>query len=122
MNEFGSRLWFIPDGEIPNSDKGNLYSHEAIIILNPNKVDAEIKFIFYFKDEDPIRDVKITLRSERMIDIHMNNIKELPIKIEILKPYSIKIKSSVGIIVQHSRLVSIDNEFSLFTTIANSAM
>ncbi len=118
MEEYGSRLWFIPDGEVPDPGKGNLYSHEAIVILNPNEVDAEINFTFYFKDKKPAENIKISLISKRMIDIHLNNIKELPVKIEILKPYSLKIESSVGIIVQHSRLISIKDEFSLFTTIA----
>jgi len=41
MKEYDSRLWFIPDGEIPDPNAGDLYSHEAIIILNPNKTELE---------------------------------------------------------------------------------
>ena len=53
-----------------------------------------------------------------MIDIHLNNLEEIPVNIEILKPYSVKIESDVGIIVQHSRLLSTKNNFSMFTTMA----
>lgn len=53
-----------------------------------------------------------------MIDIHLNNLDELPVFIDLLKPYSVKIESNTGIIVQHSRLLSVDDSFSLFTTIA----
>jgi len=118
IEEYGSRLWFIPDGEVPDPKKGKLYSHEAIIITNPNTSTASIDFTFYFRDIEPIRGIKINLEAERMIDIHVNNTGELPVKLEEGKPYSVKIESSVGIIVQYSRLVSMDNEFSLFTTMA----
>ena len=118
MKEYGSKLWFIPDGEVPDPKKGKLYSHEAIIITNPNKSVAGISFTFYFRDAEPIRDMKINLEAERMIDIHVNDTDEFPVKIEAGKSYSVKIESSVGIIVQYSRLVSIGDEFSLFTTMA----
>ena len=26
MKEYGSRIWFIPDGEVPDPDTGDLYS------------------------------------------------------------------------------------------------
>ena len=118
IEEYGSRLWFIPDEEVPDQKKGKLYSHEAIIIINPNTSAASIDFTFYFRDIEPIRGIKINLEAERMIDIHVNNTGELPVKLEEGKPYSVKIESSVRIIVQYSRLVSMDNEFSLFTTMA----
>lgn len=120
MEELIERIWFIPDGEVPDPGKGSLYSHEAIIITNPNKSDASISFTFYFKNDEPIRDVRIILKAEKMIDIHVNNTNELPIKIEEGKPYTVKIESDTGIIVQYSRLVSINSEFSLFTTMAHA--
>jgi len=120
MREYGKRAWFIPDGEIPYKDKKGLYAHEAIIITNPNKVEAKINFTVYFRDKEPIEDIKIILKGERMIDIHMNNIEEIPINIPEGKPYSLKIESNIGIIVQHSRLISIKGNFTVFTTIAYS--
>ena len=90
MKEYGSKLWFIPDGEVPDPNKGSLYSHEAIVILNPNGVDAKINFTFYFKDEEPVENIKIYLESKRMIDIHLNNLSELPFTLKVLKPFSIK--------------------------------
>jgi len=118
MKEYGSKIWFIPDGEVPDPKAGELYSHEAIIIFNPNKEIADIEFTFYFRDQEPVRNVRIKLEEERMIDLHLNNLKEIPASIEVLKPYSVKIESSIGIIVQHSRLISIKDNFSIFTTIA----
>jgi hypothetical protein len=118
MKEYGSKLWFIPDGEVPDPNTGELYSHEAIIILNSNNKDADIRFTFYFREEEPLKDVKIKLKAQRMIDIHLNNLDELPVSIDLLKPYSVKIEINVGIIVQHSRLLSVHSSFSLFTIIA----
>ncbi|MCL5070032.1 MAG: sensory rhodopsin transducer [Actinobacteria bacterium] len=118
MKEYGSKIWFIPDGEIPDPNAGELYSHEAIIILNPNKEVADIEFTFYFRNEEPIRNIKIKLEAERMIDLHLNNLKEISVNIEVLKPYSVKIDSNIGIIVQHSRLLSLKDNFSIFTTMA----
>ena len=79
IEEYGSRLWFIPDGEVPDPKKGKLYSHETIIITNPNTSVASIDFTFYFRDIEPIRGIKINLEAERMIDIHVNNTDELPV-------------------------------------------
>lgn len=120
MTDYGKRTWFIPDGEVPFTQKGNISPHEAIIITNPNERDARINFTFYFRDKDPIGDIEITLEKERMIDIHLNNLEELPVTLEQGEPYSVMIKSDTGIIVQHSRLVAIEDHYSLFTTIAYS--
>jgi hypothetical protein len=120
MKEYGSRTWFIPDGEVPSSDIDGFNPHGTIIITNPNSCNAIIYLTFFFRDQKPVKGIKIILKAERMIDNHLNNPEELPVKIHAGKPYSVKIESSSGIIVQHSRLISINNSFSVFTTIAYS--
>lgn len=120
MVEYGKKIWFIPDGEVPVTEGKNSIAHEAIIVTNPNKEEAHINFTFYFKDREPLRDINITLGGERMLDIHLNNLEELPVTLGEGEPYSAKIESDIGIIVQHSRLAAFKDNYSLFTTIAYS--
>jgi hypothetical protein len=72
MKEYGSRIWFIPDGEVPDPDTVDLYSQEAIVILNPNKEDAKINFAFYSREDDPKSSIdlsKIALYISRYLSI-----------------------------------------------------
>lgn len=117
-NELGERIWFLVDGEVPEPGEGAIKGHEALCILNPNKETAEIKITIFFKDKEPVRDIRITLEGERMFDIHINDPSEMGgYKIPVMKPYSLKIESTVGIVVQHSRLIT-QNNYPIFSTIA----
>jgi hypothetical protein len=42
QEEFGQRVWFFPDGDLPPAGDGSYKGHESLIILNPNDRDAEV--------------------------------------------------------------------------------
>ena len=55
MNEesHGKRVWFFPDGDIPQPGDGPQKGHESLVILNPNADDAEIRLTVYYVDREP---------------------------------------------------------------------
>jgi len=50
QEEFGQRVWFFPDGDLPPAGDGSYKGHESLIILNPNDRDAEVALTVYFED------------------------------------------------------------------------
>ncbi len=117
----GKKIWVIPYGELPLTKKGNLDAHEAVVILNPNDKDTNIKVNVYFKDEKPVENIKLIVKAKRMFDFKINKPDEFGgFKMPEGKPYSLILISDLPIIVQHSRLVSFGKCFSLFTTISYS--
>ncbi|MBC7333177.1 MAG: hypothetical protein H5T85_01750 [Actinobacteria bacterium] len=119
--KIGKKVWVIPDGELPLTGRGNLNAHEAVVILNPNERDANIKVNIYFREEDPVENVSLVVRAKRMFDFKVNNPDEFGgFKMPEGKPYSLVLISDLPIVVQHSRLVSFGECFSLFTTISYS--
>lgn len=115
----GARTWLVPDGYLPPDSTGPLASHEAICVLNCNAQDAHVSFTFYFEDRDPIRDVAVTVPSERTRHVRMDQPRELN-GTEIPKgiPYAMRIESDVLVTVQHSRLDTSQEALALMTTLA----
>jgi len=50
QEEFGQRVWFFPDGDLPPAGDGSYKGHESLIIFNPNDRDAEVTLTVYFED------------------------------------------------------------------------
>ncbi|MDK2906342.1 MAG: hypothetical protein PWQ66_303 [Petrotoga sp.] len=120
-SELGKYVWFLVDGELPEPGNDEVKGHEALCILNPNKKEAKINITVYFKDKEPVRDIQIRIGAERMMDIHINDPKEMGgYKMPVMVPYSLKIESDVKIIVQHSRLIT-EHRYPIFSTIAYPA-
>lgn len=116
--KLGKKIWAIPDGELPRTGIGKLYAHESVIILNPNEKSAHVKVNIYFRDEEPVENVSLVVEAKRMFDFKVNNPAEFGnFEMPEGKPYSLVFISDLPIIVQHSRLVSVNDCFSLFTTI-----
>ena len=45
MSELGKRIWFFPDGDLPDPGDGGkhgLHGHESLVILNPNPSAAHV--------------------------------------------------------------------------------
>jgi hypothetical protein len=70
--EFGQRVWFFPDGDLPPTGDGSFKDHESLIILNPNDRDAEVTLTVYLEDREPASPPAQTLKARRVLVIRMD--------------------------------------------------
>jgi hypothetical protein len=120
MDAIGKKVWVIAEGFIPADDETKdprFISHETACILNPNKEDAEIEITIYYTDKDPVGPYKITLSGERSTHLRFNDLKE-PAEIPRDTDFSSIIRSSVPVVVQHTRLDSRRPDIALLSTMA----
>lgn len=117
----GSRSWAIPEGYIPgdsvNPEDPALISHEAACLLNPSDRDAEITITIFFEDREPAGPFKVALPARRTRHLRFNDLKD-PETIPRDTSYASLIRSSVPIIVQHTRLDSRRPSVALLSTMA----
>lgn len=117
----GRKIWAIPEGYIPgrsvNPDDPALVSHEAACLLNPSSQDAEIEITVFFEDREPAGPYRIALPAHRTKHLRFNDLRD-PERIPRDTAYASLIRSSVPIIVQHTRLDSRNPSIALLSTIA----
>ena len=114
MNDYGKRVWFFPDGDIPNPGEGELMGHESLVLLNPNETDAHISLTVYFTDREPMVLDAGTISAERVRCIRTNeSIDGFQIP---LGQYALKLESSVGLIAQIGRMDVTQPNLAYYTT------
>jgi hypothetical protein len=58
MEKGGARVWYFPDGFLPEKiEASNLEPHEVLMILNTNDKSANVKLDIYFEDREPVKDI-----------------------------------------------------------------
>lgn len=116
----GRRVWVIPEGYIPGESTGpapEMTSHETACILNTNDTEAEIEITLYFADREPVGPYRVTVPPRRTKHLRFNNLND-PEPVPRNTDYSSVIRSSVPIVVQHTRLDSRQPPHALLTTVA----
>ena len=116
----GHRVWAIPEGYIPGrsfSQQHALVSHEAACILNASDDPAQIEITIYFTDRDPAGPYRVTVEGRRTRHLRFNDLDD-PEPVPRDTPYASVIRSSVPIVVQHTRLDSRDPHIAVLSTIA----
>ena len=115
----GKNEWIVPDGFMSDSESGKYVSHEAICVLNLNDMDADIELTIYFEDREPLKDFREICQAQRCNHIRLDKIENAAgEKIPHETPYAVHIKSSLPIVVQHSRMDVTQADMTLMTTIA----
>lgn len=115
----GKKEWYIADGYMSDTEKGEFVSHEAVCVLNLSGETAHIEITVYFEDEAPLRGICAECENERTNHIRLDRaVGGDGRKIPRNKPYALAVKSDVPIIVQCSRLDVSQPEYALMTTIA----
>lgn len=101
QEEFGRRVWFFPDGDLPLPGDGPFKDHESLIILNPNDRDAEVTLTACFEDREPARPPAQVVRARRVRCIRMDE----PIGSfrTPLGQYALKLENTVPVICQIGR-------------------
>lgn len=117
----GARNWFIPDAYLPEpvQSGGPYVGHEAICILNTSSEDASLLLTFYFEDRPPVRDIQVTIPSERTRHLRLDKPEQVGgYAVPVAVPYAIHIYSDIPVIVQYSRLDTTQVQCTLMTTMA----
>ncbi|MFC5406427.1 sensory rhodopsin transducer [Cohnella soli] len=114
----GEKLWFIPDGYIPETSSGGLISHESICVLNTSSEDALLRLTIFFEDRDPMEDLMVVVGGRRTKHIRTSSLHKEGTPIPVGVPYAIEVASDVSVIVQYSRLDSTQAENTLMSVMA----
>lgn len=116
MKDYGSKIWFFPDGDRPPFGDSRLKGHESVIVLNPNAHDAKIKVTFYYEDREPSVSDEIVVKAERVCCMKSHEEKYFKDKIQPLETqYAMKVESSVPVIVQYGRLDARQTNLAYYT-------
>jgi len=114
MSDYGRKIWFFPDGDLPNPGAAELIGHESLVLVNPNETDAQITLTVYFTDRDPVvLDAGVTC-AQRVRCIRTNQpIAGFQIP---FGQYAIKVESSVGVVAQIGRMDVTQPNLAYYTT------
>lgn len=123
MQEIGQRVWVIAEGYIPPSSTGStrqLESHETACMLNAGDQDAKVEITIYFADREPAGPYRVVVPARRTLHLRFNDLRT-PEAITPDTDFASVIRSSVPIVVQHTRLDSRQAALALMTTTAYPA-
>lgn len=115
--------WHIPDAYLatPATDDPIYKNHEAVCVMNTTADDADLILDFYFADRDPTEGVKITVPAKRCYHVRLDDSEQLGgYQVPLDVPYGIRIRSTVFVTVQYSRMYATTHNISLMTTIAHA--
>lgn len=121
-NELGRRTWVIAEGYIPGKSATDdpsraMLSHETACILNAGDQPADVEITLYFKDREPVGPYRVRIEPRRTKHLRFNDLED-PAPVPRDTDYASVIRSSVPIVVQHTRLDSRQPPHALLSTIA----
>lgn len=68
----GKKLWVFADGDLPPQGNEEPLGHEALMVVNTQKKDAQLSLSFYFEDKDPVTGVSLTIPAQRVCCTRMD--------------------------------------------------
>ena len=106
MKGAGAKIWYFPDGYLPEKiGPGSMEAHEALMLFNPGSTSASIMLDFYFEEKPPIRDISVRVDAERVRSLRLDHPQDIGgVQIAPLTQYAIRVRSDVEIIAQFGRL------------------
>lgn len=116
----GRKVWAIAEGYIPSWSHGpepRMASHETACLLNVSDAEAEVDITIYFTDREPAGPYRVTVPARRTRHVRFNDLTD-PEPIPEDTDFSSVIRSTVPIVVQHTRLDSRQAELALLSTLA----
>lgn len=102
----GAQTWFVPDGYLPaKGPEGGYVGHDCVCLLNTTPQEAQVWLDIYFEDQEPVEGLEVRLAPKRCLHLRMDKPEmlggfEMPREV----PYALRVRSSVPIVVQYSRL------------------
>lgn len=118
MTAPGATTWVIAEGYIPSRglDDEALKSHETFCVLNAGDEDAHLEVTIYFSDREPQGPYRKEVPARRTMHIRFNDLQDPEVPRDV--DYASVVVSDVPVVVQHTRLDSRPERFSLMTTTA----
>lgn len=116
----GKTLWVIPEGYIPSDSTGEgraLESHEAVCILNAGDEHADVEITVFFNDREPAGPYRVQVPAQRTQHVRFNDLQD-PEPVPRDTDYASLVRSSVPVVVQHTRLDSRQAALALLSTLA----
>ena len=106
MTRGGAKVWYFPDGYLPEkSAGGKMEAHEALMLFNTNKKEANVLVDVYFSDREPVKDIPVKVEPERVKTLRLDHPQDFSgVKIPPLTQYALRIRSNIKIVVQFGRL------------------
>jgi hypothetical protein len=120
LDGIGRLTWVIAEGYIPSESNGPepaMTSHETACILNTNDEPAAVQITVFFADREPVGPYKVRVPARRTLHLRFNGLED-PEPIPRDTDYSSVIRSSLPIVVQHTRLDSRQPPHALLSTVA----
>lgn len=114
----GEKVWYVPDGFIPETSSGQLISHESVCVLNTSSEEALLRFTIFFEDREPLEDIVTVVPARRTRHIRTSSLQKDGQSIPVGVPYAMEIVSDIPVIVQYSRLDSTQAENTLMSVMA----
>ncbi|MDR7574219.1 MAG: sensory rhodopsin transducer [Armatimonadota bacterium] len=116
--EEGATTWLIPDAYLPAAGQGELQGHEAICILNTGDQPAAVALDFFFEDREPRLGVPVTIGPRRTLHVRTDRPEMLGgFVVPRQVPYALRVRSSVPVVVQYSRLDVTQPNLALMTCV-----
>lgn len=119
MQGEGALTWYIPDAYLPAGGSGPLVGHEAICVLNTSDKRAHIEVDFYFEDREPHPGVALSVGPRRTLHLRTDRPQMLSgFTVPREVPYAMRVRASVPVIVQYSRMDVTQPNLTLMTCVA----
>lgn len=114
----GKKRWYFPDGEAPPmGDDPEVYGHESIIVMNPNKKDAHVTIWLYWTDREPTKGPTILVEAERVRCVRSTEkCGFLGVPTVEGEQYAIMLDSDTPVIAQYGRLDIRQPNMAFYTT------
>lgn len=116
MAEGGKKIWYFPDGFLPEkSSEGSMIAHEALMLFNTQTKDVDVKIDIYYSDREPVKNIPVKVPAERIIALRMDLKEDLNgVEIPLLTQYALRITASEPIVVQFGRLDNTQKNMSYY--------
>jgi hypothetical protein len=112
----GAKNWYFPDGYLPEkNERGDMEAHEALMLLNTGKENANVKIDVYFEDKEAFKDIEVSVSGERVKTLRLDNPADIGgLEIPVLTQYSLRVRSDKNIVVQFGRLDTTQNNMAYY--------
>lgn len=101
----GARVWIFADGYLPEAGSGGKYvGHDCLCVVNTSLEDADLLLDFYFEDREAVESIPARVGAKRSLHLRFDQPDRLVYGLPRETPYSLRLRSSVPVVAQYSRL------------------